>query len=38
MNPTLMSLYSPGVVYFDTVPPRRYTGSTALRDRFLRWP
>jgi ketosteroid isomerase-like protein len=33
----LMSLYSPDVVYFDTVPPLQYTGSAALRERFLRW-
>lgn len=33
----LMSLYSPDVVYFDLVPPLRYTGSAALRERFLDW-
>jgi uncharacterized protein (TIGR02246 family) len=33
----LMSLYSPDVVYFDTVPPLQYAGSAALRERFLRW-
>lgn len=33
----LMSLYSPDVVYYDVVPPLRYTGSTALRGRFLQW-
>jgi ketosteroid isomerase-like protein len=33
----LMSLYSPDVVYFDLVPPLRYTGSAALRSRFLDW-
>lgn len=33
----LMSLYAPDIVYFDLVPPLRYTGSAALRDRFLDW-
>jgi ketosteroid isomerase-like protein len=33
----LMPLYSPDVVYFDTVPPLRFIGSDALRGRFLRW-
>jgi uncharacterized protein (TIGR02246 family) len=33
----LMSLYSPDVAYFDTVPPLQYAGSAALRERFLRW-
>jgi ketosteroid isomerase-like protein len=33
----LMSLYSPDVVYFDTVPPLRYAGSAALRARFVEW-
>jgi len=33
----LMSLYSPEVVYFDVVPPLQYVGSTALRERFLKW-
>ena len=33
----LMSLYSPDIVYFDVVPPLQYTGSAALRGRFLRW-
>ena len=33
----LMSLYSPDVVYFDVVPPLQYVGSTALRERFLKW-
>jgi ketosteroid isomerase-like protein len=31
----LMSCYSPDIVYFDLVPPLQYTGSTALRGRFL---
>jgi ketosteroid isomerase-like protein len=33
----LMSLYSPDVVYFDVVPGLQFTGSAALRDRFLQW-
>jgi ketosteroid isomerase-like protein len=33
----LMALYSPDVVYFDLVPPLRYAGAAALRDRFLDW-
>jgi uncharacterized protein (TIGR02246 family) len=33
----LMSLYTPDVVYFDIVPPLRYSGSAALRERFTRW-
>lgn len=33
----LMSFYSPGIVYFDVVPPLQYVGSAALRDRFLHW-
>jgi ketosteroid isomerase-like protein len=33
----LMALYSPDVVYFDLVPPLQYTGSAALRRRFLDW-
>ena len=33
----LISLYSPDVAYFDTVPPLQYAGSAALRERFLRW-
>jgi uncharacterized protein (TIGR02246 family) len=33
----LMSVYAPDVVYFDVVPPLRYAGSAALRDRFTRW-
>jgi ketosteroid isomerase-like protein len=33
----LMSLYSPDIVYFDVVPPLRYTGSAAVRRNFLRW-
>ena len=33
----LMSLYSPNVVYFDVVPGLQFTGSVALRARFLQW-
>ena len=33
----LMSFYSPDIVYFDLVPGLRYTGSPALRKRFLHW-
>lgn len=33
----LMSLYADDIVYFDVVPPLRYSGSAALRDRFLHW-
>ena len=33
----LMSFYSPDIVYFDVVPGLRYTGSAALRQRFLAW-
>jgi ketosteroid isomerase-like protein len=33
----LMPLYSPDIVYFDIVPPLRYVGTAALRDRFLDW-
>lgn len=33
----LMSFYSPDIVYFDIVPGLQYTGSAALRPRFLAW-
>ena len=33
----LMSFYSPDIVYFDLVPGLQYTGSAALRPRFLEW-
>jgi ketosteroid isomerase-like protein len=33
----LMSHYSPDIVYYDVVPPLRFVGSAALRDRFLHW-
>ena len=31
----VMALYAPDVIYFDLVPPLRYSGSDALRRRFL---
>jgi ketosteroid isomerase-like protein len=33
----LMSFYSSDIVYFDVVPPLRYVGHAALRERFLHW-
>ena len=33
----LMSLYSPGIVYFDVIPPHRFTGAGEVRRNFLRW-
>jgi ketosteroid isomerase-like protein len=33
----LLSFYSPDIVYFDIVPPLRYLGSAALRERFSHW-
>ena len=33
----LMAAYSPDVVYFDVVPPLRFAGSAALRERFAAW-
>lgn len=33
----LMSVYAPDIVYFDIVPPLRYSGSAALRGRFSNW-
>lgn len=33
----LVSHYSPDAVYFDVVPPLRYSGSAALRRRFSEW-
>src|SRR5688572_28659385 len=33
----LMALYAPDIVYFDLVPPLRYAGAAALRDRFSNW-
>jgi ketosteroid isomerase-like protein len=32
-----MSLYSPGIVYYDVVPPLQFTGSAEVRRNFLRW-
>ncbi|GAB3410066.1 YybH family protein [Flindersiella endophytica] len=33
----LMFLYSPGIVYFDIIPPHQFTGADAVRKNFLRW-
>jgi ketosteroid isomerase-like protein len=33
----VMSLFSSDVVYFDVVPPLRYFGAAALRERFADW-
>ncbi|HEX6274888.1 MAG TPA: nuclear transport factor 2 family protein [Polyangiaceae bacterium] len=33
----VMSLFSSDVVYFDLVPPLRYAGAAALRERFVDW-
>jgi ketosteroid isomerase-like protein len=33
----LLSHYSHDIVYFDVVPPLRYTGSASLRGRFSDW-
>lgn len=33
----LMALYAPDSVYFDLVPPLRFSGSAAIRRNFLRW-
>ncbi len=33
----VMSVYSPDAVYFDLVPPLRFTGAAAVRRNFLRW-
>jgi ketosteroid isomerase-like protein len=33
----LMALYAPDIVYFDLVPPLRYVGAAALRERFKDW-
>jgi ketosteroid isomerase-like protein len=33
----VMALYAPEIVYFDLVPPLRYAGAPALRDRFIDW-
>jgi len=33
----LMPVYSPDVVYFDTVSPLQFAGHAALRRRFVEW-
>lgn len=33
----LMSHYSPGIVYYDVVPPLRFTGTDEVRGNFVRW-
>ncbi|MDR0342916.1 MAG: nuclear transport factor 2 family protein [Nocardiopsaceae bacterium] len=33
----LMSLYSPGIVYYDVVPPLQFVGSDEVRRNFKRW-
>jgi uncharacterized protein (TIGR02246 family) len=33
----LMAVFSPDIVYFDLVPPLRYVGAAALRERFVHW-
>jgi len=33
----LMSLYAPDIVYFDVVPPLRFSGTEAVRKNFQRW-
>jgi ketosteroid isomerase-like protein len=33
----LLAFYSDDIVYFDVVPPLRYVGAAALRERFLDW-
>ncbi|NUR85000.1 MAG: SnoaL-like domain-containing protein [Nonomuraea sp.] len=33
----LMALYSPGIVYYDVVPPLRFAGADAVRGNFERW-
>lgn len=33
----LISLYADDIVYFDVVPPLRFEGSKALRERFEHW-
>ncbi|WP_232668211.1 YybH family protein [Pseudonocardia sp. TRM90224] len=33
----LMSYYSPGIVYFDVVPPLQFAGTDAVRRNFRRW-
>ena len=33
----LMSLYAPGIIYFDVVPPTQFAGVDAVRQNFQRW-
>ena len=33
----LMSLYAPGIVYFDVTPPLQHKGRDAVRQNFERW-
>lgn len=33
----LMALYSPGIVYYDVVPPLHFTGIDEVRRNFQRW-
>lgn len=33
----LMALYSPGIVYYDVVPPLQFVGSADVRRNFIRW-
>ena len=33
----LMSLYAPGIIYFDVVPPTQFAGTDAVRQNFQRW-
>lgn len=33
----LMSFYSPGIVYYDVVPPLQFIGTEEVRHNFLRW-
>ncbi|MFI8999332.1 YybH family protein [Streptomyces sp. NPDC053541] len=33
----LMSCYAPDAVYYDVVPPLRFTGTEEIRRNFLRW-
>lgn len=33
----LMSLYAPDIVYFDVVPPLRFSGAADVRRNFVRW-
>ena len=33
----LMAVYSPGIVYFDIIPPHQFTGAGEVRRNFQRW-